>query len=110
MSKDTEVCCPKYQKAAEVLTRRWTPQIIRMLLSGHQYFSELRTSIPGLSDRLLSERLKELEGEGIVNRQVYPETPVRIEYRLTQRGKDMGEIVLAIQRWADKWEEAPVNV
>ena len=108
MPKDTEVCCPRYQKAAEVLTKRWTPQLIRMLLSGHQYFSELRTSVPGLSDRLLSERLKELEMERIVERHVYPETPVRIEYCLTKRGIDMGEIVVAIQRWADKWDNIPV--
>lgn len=113
MSDDVEVCCPKYQRAAQFLTRRWTPQIIRMLLPGPQRFSELRVSVPGLSDRLLSERLKELEEEGILRRRVYPETPVRIEYRLTERGRDLEQVVAAIQSWADRWEqvaaEAPLS-
>jgi len=108
LNDDIEFCCPKYQRAAEVLTKRWTPQIVRMLLSGQQHFSGLRSSIPGISDRLLSERLKELEEESIVERQVYPETPVKILYRLTDRGRDLGEVVSAIQTWADKWEEVPV--
>lgn len=108
MNNEIELCCPNYQRAAELLTRRWTPQIIRMLLSGHQHFSELRSSIPGISDRLLSERLKELEGWGIVERQVYPETPVKILYRLTEMGRDLDQVVAAIQRWADKWEEVRV--
>ena len=62
---DVETCCPKYQRAAEVLGKRWTPQIIRMLLSGHQHFSELRTAIPGISDRLLSERMYPITIEGL---------------------------------------------
>ena len=108
MNDEIEFCCPKYQRAAEVLTKRWTPQIIRMFISGHQHFSELRTAIPGISDRLLSERLKELEEQGIVERLVYPETPVKIIYRLTERGGDLQEVVEAIQKWADKWEGAVV--
>ena len=108
MNGDLGLCCPKYQRASEVLTKRWTPQIVRMLLSGQQHFSGLRSSIPGISDRLLSERLKELEEESIVERQVYPETPVKIVYLLTDRGRDLGEVVSAIQRWADRWEEAIV--
>lgn len=104
MPHEVELCCPKYQRASELLTRRWTPQIVRMLLSGSQRFSELRNAIPGLSDRLLSERLKELEEERILERRVFPDTPVRIEYQLTQRGLDLAGVVGAIQRWADKWE------
>ncbi|MBI4497839.1 MAG: helix-turn-helix transcriptional regulator [Chloroflexi bacterium] len=101
--------CPKYQRAVDLLARRWTPLIIRMLLSRPRRFSELRATIPGLSDRLLSERLKEMEEEGIVVRQVYAETPVRVFYSLTAKGRDMERIVAEIQRWADKWEQLPLE-
>ena len=75
--------CPAYHEAIELIGRRWTGAILRVLLSGARRFSDITTTIPGLSDRLLSERLKELEGAGIVTRTVYPETPVRVEYQLT---------------------------
>jgi len=98
-----DVFCPYYQKTIELIGRRWTGAIIRALLSGVTRFSELRESIPDLSDRMLSERLKELEEEGIVERHVYPETPVRIEYKLTPKGEDLAEIVEAVSRWAHEW-------
>lgn len=101
---DPAVMCPKYQQAAEMLARRWTVQIVRTLLGEPRRFSELRTVVPGVSDRILSERLKELEAEGIVRRQVIPETPVRILYSLTDKGQDLHRVVEEIQRWADKWE------
>ncbi|MCX6020401.1 MAG: helix-turn-helix domain-containing protein, partial [Chloroflexi bacterium] len=82
---DPSVMCPKYQMAADLLARRWTMLIIRTLLGQPLRFTELRTGVPGLSDRLLSERLKELEAENIVRREVFPETPVRILYSLTEK-------------------------
>ena len=75
-----ESFCPKFHKSVELIGRRWTGAILRALLSGETRFSDIAHAIPGLSDRLLSERLKELETEGVVTRVVYPETPVRIEY------------------------------
>src|SRR3954451_21666161 len=90
---DPTVMCPLYQKAAEMLARRWTALIVRMLLGEPRRFSELRAVIPGVSDRILSERLKELEGEGIVQRDVYPETPVRILYSLTEKGSFLHRVV-----------------
>ncbi len=75
--------CPQFHHAVELIGRRWTGVIVRALMGGAVRFSDVSASIPGLSDRLLSERLKELESEGIVQRLVYPDTPVRIEYRLT---------------------------
>ena len=108
MDLDETVCCPRYQRAVGLLARRWTPLIIRMLLPHPRRFSELRACIPGLSDRLLSERLKEMEEEGVVVRHVEQDVPVRVIYHLTDKGRDMEQIVREIQRWADKWEEAPV--
>lgn len=107
MFVDETMCCPKYQRAVDLLARRWTPLIIRMLLPRPRRFSELRTSIPGLSDRLLSERLKEMEEEGIVLRHVDTDTPIRIHYTLTDKGRDMEQIVQEIQSWADRWNPVP---
>ena len=97
--------CPAYTRAIEIIGRRWTGAIIRALLSGATRFSDLLASIPDLSDRLLSERLKELEAEGIVQRTVTPSTPVRIDYTLTEKGKDLASVVRAVAGWAESWEK-----
>ena len=97
--------CPRYERAMAVLGKRWTGLIIRALLDGTCRFNGISAFVPGLSDRLLSERLKELEGEGILARNVYPETPVRIEYRLTPKGEGLRPVFGACQYWADAWIE-----
>ena len=95
--------CPYFHKAVELIGRRWTGAIIRAMESGRVRFSDIASAVPGLSDRLLSERLKELELEGIVTRTVYAETPVRIEYTLTEKGADLHEIMDAIAGWSHRW-------
>ena len=95
--------CPAYTQAIEIIGRRWTGALVRRLLAGPSRFSELSGSIPGISDRLLSERLKELEGEGIVTRRVVPSTPVKIEYSLTEKGAGLGRVVWAVNDWATQW-------
>lgn len=95
--------CPFYHQATELIGRRWNGAIIRALLSGIVRFCDLRDTIPDLSDRMLSERLKELEQQGILERQVTPETPVRIEYHLTPKGQALVPVVDAISRWAHDW-------
>ncbi|NLC65484.1 MAG: helix-turn-helix transcriptional regulator [Clostridium sp.] len=95
--------CPKFENAFELLGKRWTGLIIRTLLNGEKRFSDISASIPNMSARMLTERFKELESHGIVERSVYPETPVRIEYELTKKGKDLGKVMDEIQKWADKW-------
>ena len=97
--------CPMFQDAVELIGRRWTGAIVRALLSGSNRFGEVLSRVPGLSDRLLSERLRELESAGIVKRTVYPEVPVRIEYDLTEKGLELQSIVGAISDWADKWRD-----
>jgi DNA-binding HxlR family transcriptional regulator len=72
-------------------------------------FFEILEAVPGLHDRLLSERLKELEAEGIVKRRVYPETPVRIEYELTAKGRDLERVVTEVQQWANRWLPVPAR-
>jgi DNA-binding HxlR family transcriptional regulator len=95
--------CPLYHRAIEIVGRRWTGAIIRALLAGNIRFSQIRSTVPGLSDRLLSERLKELEAEGIVERQVLALTPVRIEYHLTPKGEALASVVQAVSVWAETW-------
>ncbi len=95
--------CPYFHRAVELIGRRWTGAILRAMLGGVVRFSDLTHIIPGLSDRMLSERLKELEAEGIVVRSVIPETPVRIEYHLTAKGRALGAVVEAVGDWAHDW-------
>jgi DNA-binding HxlR family transcriptional regulator len=101
--RHAQVFCPRYHRAVEVLGRRWSGAIVRAMLAGATRFGEVREAIPYLSNRMLSERLKELEAEGIVERIVVPEKPVRVEYRLTEKGRALGPVVEAISAWADKW-------
>jgi DNA-binding HxlR family transcriptional regulator len=95
--------CPLYQAAVELIGRRWTGAIIRAMLFGSMRFTDIMSKVPGLSDRLLSERLRELEGHGIVRRTVYPETPVRVEYSLTEKGRELQSIVAELSEWAERW-------
>ncbi|MGM0877293.1 MAG: winged helix-turn-helix transcriptional regulator [Bacillota bacterium] len=94
--------CPKFEKAVHLLSKRWTSLIIYKLLSGPQRFCTIESSLP-ISGRLLSERLKELEAEGIVKREVYPETPIRVEYSLTNKGLDLKAIIVEIENWSGNW-------
>ncbi len=97
--------CPKFEDAFELLGKRWTGLIIRTLLNNQKRFSEISAAIPNMSARMLTERFKELENHQIITRTVYPETPVRIEYELTQKGKDLAKVMDEIQIWAEKWIE-----
>ncbi|MCR1973418.1 helix-turn-helix transcriptional regulator [Clostridium sporogenes] len=95
--------CPKFENAFELLGKKWTGLIIRTLLSGQKRFSDISEAIPNMSARILTERFKELELEGIITRKVYPETPVRIEYELTEKGSDLQAVMDEVQKWAEKW-------
>ena len=95
--------CPKFEHAFQLLGKRWNGLIINGLLSGMKRFSEIESAIPNISSKMLTERFKELEEEGIIERKVYPETPVRIEYELTEKGKELSTAMGEIQKWAEKW-------
>ncbi len=98
--------CPQFHKAIELIGRRWTGAIIFMLLrSPRSRYAALRDSIPDITDRMLSERLQELEQEEIVERTVIPETPVRVEYSLTKKGKALASAIDAVAEWSHKWTE-----
>lgn len=95
--------CTRFHRASELIGRRWTGAIIFLLLKQTCRFATLRDAIPDITDRMLSERLQELEDEGLVERTVIPETPVRVEYSLTRKGKALAEPIGAIAEWAEKY-------
>lgn len=95
--------CPKYERAFEILGKRWTGLIIKVMMDGPKRFTDISSHIPNMSDRMLGERFKELEGLGIIKRNVYPETPVRIEYELTDKGRALDNALKEVQAWATEW-------
>jgi DNA-binding HxlR family transcriptional regulator len=98
-----ERCCSQYHRAVELVGKRWTGAILFVLLDGPAHFSAIKQLVPDLSDRLLSERLKELEAEGIVDREVLDGSPVRVEYRMTDKGRALEPAVRALKMWAREW-------
>jgi DNA-binding HxlR family transcriptional regulator len=105
MDEEMTAYCPRYQHAVEIIGRRWTGAVLRALIAGETHFAALARTVPGMSDRLLSERLKELEVEGIVQRTVTPCTPVRVEYTLTVMGHALMPVVQTIATWAETYLE-----
>ncbi|WP_281887331.1 helix-turn-helix domain-containing protein [Paenibacillus sp. YYML68] len=103
MSDHLQPLCPRFEAAFEILGKRWTGLIVRALVQGPRRFKDISEMIPGMSDRMLAERFKELEAAGIISRHVYPETPVRIEYQLTDKGKALQPVMDAVQEWGETW-------
>ncbi len=95
--------CPRFHHAVELVGRRWSGVILRAMLQGASRFTDIRAAVPELSDKMLAERLKEFEAEGVVRRTVVPETPVRVEYGLTEKGRALDGAVAALAAWADAW-------
>jgi len=95
--------CPRYEHAIQILGKRWTGLLLNALINGPKRFCELTSLVDGLSDRVLSDRLRELEAEGIVKRVVYPQIPVRVEYELTEKGHAFKPVIEAIHTWAEAW-------
>lgn len=104
-SRRTPELCARFHRASELIGRRWTGAIIFVLLKARCRFATLGDAIPDITDRMLSGRLQELEQEDIVERTVIPETPVRVEYALTKKGRALATAVDAIADWANKWVE-----
>lgn len=103
----TPQLCSRFHRASELIGRRWTGAIIFVLLKQTCRFATLRDAIPGITDRMLSERLQELEDEALVARTVIPDTPVRVEYALTKKGRALADAIGAISEWAEKYVALP---
>lgn len=102
-SEESERFCPRLHQAIELIGRRWSGSIIGSMMPGPQCFNEMLAVIPGLSDRLLTERLKELESFGLITRTVLPGPPVRVSYALTEAGKGLEPVLDALSVWANEW-------
>jgi DNA-binding HxlR family transcriptional regulator len=98
-------CCPFYHEAVELIGRRWTGAIVEVMLQadGPMRFSEIAHAVPQLSDRLLSERMKELEARGVVKRRVVPGPPVKVDYALTDMGRSLSPAIAELKAWAKRW-------
>lgn len=107
IDQQTPALCSRFHRASELIGRRWTGAILFMLLDGRCRYATLRAAIPDITDRMLSDRLHELEAEAIVERQVLPDAPVRVEYSLTRKGRALGPVIAAISQWANRWQPAP---
>ncbi|HVE67400.1 MAG TPA: helix-turn-helix domain-containing protein [Solirubrobacteraceae bacterium] len=103
MSHEPAACCPHYHQAVELIGKRWTGAIVVVLLDGPLRFSQIGAAVPQLSDRLLSERMKELEAWGLVERRVVPGPPTRVEYTLTEMGRDLEAALSELKAWGRRW-------
>jgi DNA-binding HxlR family transcriptional regulator len=103
-TQERPCCCPYYHEAIELIGRRWTGAIVAVLIHRQTLrFGEIAEAVPQLSDRLLSERMKELESRGVVSRTVRPGRPVRVEYELTEMGRALAPAVRELEAWARHW-------
>jgi len=98
--------CPHFHHAIELIGKRWTGAIVVALIERPMRYGELRKAVPGLSDRLLSQRLRELEEEGLVEREVEAGTPVRVVYSLTVAGQELDPVLQELKAWARRWKKA----
>jgi DNA-binding HxlR family transcriptional regulator len=105
-SPQTKGVCPDFHAAIELVGKRWSGAIVSALTEGPMRFGELAKAVPGLSDRLLSQRLRELEDAGVVEREVEPGTPVKVSYSLTEKGADLGPAISELRAWARRWKRA----
>lgn len=105
-TRQSKGVCPDFHAAIELIGKRWTGAIVSALTDGPKRFGELGKVVPGLSDRLLSQRLRELEDAGVVEREVEPGTPVKVSYSLTGKGADLGPAIAELKAWARRWKSA----
>ena len=103
MSESISPVCNRFHQAVELIGGRWTGAIIQALLRGKTRYAALKAVVPDITDRMLSERLRFLETEGLVTRHVLPESPVKVEYELTDKGRSLERALTEIGNWANRW-------
>jgi DNA-binding HxlR family transcriptional regulator len=95
--------CSRFHRAVELIGSRWTGAIIQTLLQGKTRYAAIKSAIPDITDRMLSERLRSLEAEELVTRRVVPDSPIRVEYELTRKGRSLENSLREIGEWAERW-------
>src|SRR3990170_2477116 len=103
MPEPVSPVCARFHRAVELIGGRWTGAIIRTLLQGRTRYALIKAAIPDITDRMLSERLRSLEAEELVTRRVVPESPVRVEYELTEKGRSLEPALNELGEWAERW-------
>jgi DNA-binding HxlR family transcriptional regulator len=103
MAETTLLVCSRFHRAVELIGSRWTGAIIQTLLKGPVRYATIKSAIPDITDRMLSERLRSLESEDVLIRRVLPESPIRVEYELTSKGSALQKALHEIGAWAEKW-------
>jgi DNA-binding HxlR family transcriptional regulator len=101
--------CARFHMAIELIGARWSGAVLQALFTGSHRFADIRAAIPGVSDMMLTRRLRELEDAGLVQRRVMPTSPVRVEYHLTQMGREAGPVLDAVIGWSHKWIPVPAG-
>jgi len=95
--------CARFQSAVDLLGKRWSPLIVELLLKRPHRYSELLSEMEVVTEGMLSQRLKELERGGVIQRRVIDDQPVRVEYHLTDKGRALGRVIGALEKWAEEW-------
>jgi DNA-binding HxlR family transcriptional regulator len=103
---DVHQVCTRFHAAIELLGARWSGAVLRAMFTGSRRFADIKAAIPGISDVMLTRRLRELEDAGLLQRQVMPTSPVHVEYQLTEMGRDVGPVLDAVIAWSHRWIQA----
>jgi len=109
-SPEISPVCTRFHKAIELIGSRWTGAILQTLLQGRSRYASVKAAVPEITDRMLSERLRSLEAEGLLLRTVVPESPVRVEYELTRKGRELQNALREIATWAETWIPATDDI
>ncbi|MEH7119289.1 helix-turn-helix domain-containing protein [Neobacillus vireti] len=104
--KGSQHICTNFHNAIEFIGKRWMGAVIYTLMEGPKRFHEIVSAIPGISDRLLTERLRDLEIEGLITKKLIAASPKRVEYELTPAGKDLEEVINTLIKWAKSRTDA----
>nr|AGS49313.1 transcriptional regulator, HxlR family [uncultured bacterium esnapd2] len=107
---DIHRVCVRFHAAIEMVGTRWTGAILRAVFTGHHRYAEIKAAIPGLSDTMLATRLRSLEADGLIVREVSQEPPVQVQYRLTEKGLELEPVIESLIGWAHKWIPLPDDV
>ncbi len=99
--------CSRFHHAVELVGRRWNGAILQAIFAGRHHYADIKAAIPGLSDTMLAQRLRELEAEGVLERRVLPTSPVGVEYHLTAKGRALAPVLDALVAWAHEWVAVP---
>lgn len=106
---DVHHVCTRYHSAVEMIGTRWTGAILRVMFTGSHRYAQIKAAVPGLSDTMLAARLRTMEAEGLLRREVIPSTPVQVEYHLTEMGLDLEPVIAELITWSHRWIPLPAD-